>query len=62
MKPYKKLFIESIESVKVRSKTEAMEIVDISNLTWSNDAGSMGRDEAIENCPFGWRLPTIQGF
>lgn len=59
MKKYKSLFEEN-NKLEVRSKHDAMEIVDISNLIWSKDVESMEQDEAIDNCPAGYRLPTVQ--
>lgn len=60
MERYKSIFNESNNSSEVTSEKKAKQIVDISDLTWSNDVKSMGQDEAIANCPSGWRLPTIQ--
>lgn len=64
MKPYKRIFKESNQTnLIVSSKSEASKLVDISNLKWSDTYGGvMGFTymEAINKCPFGWRLPTVQ--
>lgn len=60
MKPYKKLFSESIND-EVNSQIEAETEVNISGLQWGKAQGrSCSWNEAIEKCPIGWRLPTIQ--
>lgn len=60
MQRYKSIFKESGGSLEVRSVTEAKQIVDISDLVWSEDKGKMNWDSAISSCPPGWRLPTVQ--
>lgn len=60
MKPYKRIFKESGGSLEVGLAVEAKQIVDISDLVWSEDKGKMSWVEAMSSCSPGWRLPTIQ--
>lgn len=60
MKPYKKIFKESGGSLEVGLAVEAKQIVDISDLVWSENKGKMSWVEAMSSCSPGWRLPTIQ--
>lgn len=61
MKQYKSLFNESGGSLEVLQQDEAKQVVDISDLVWSEDKGKqMDWNKAISLCPLGWRLPTIQ--
>ena len=60
MKQYRPIFKESGGSSEVAYERDAMQIVDISNLQWSTDMGTMTWDKVMSSYPQGWRLPTIQ--
>lgn len=64
MKPYKRLFNESNHlDLNVDSEREAKQLVKIDHLEWysfSKDDKILSYSEAIDRCPFGWRLPTVQ--
>lgn len=58
MKPYKSIFAEA---KSISSKSEAKQVVDISNLSLSGvRGGEMTWEEAMSKQKNGWRLPTIQ--
>jgi hypothetical protein len=59
MERYKSVFSESNEGL-IKNLNQACKIVDISRLKWSDILGKYSWDEAIANCPSGWRLPTVQ--
>jgi hypothetical protein len=67
MRPYKKLFSETIHGIE--DESEAEQIVDISRLQWINSNGQWGPNVlpdnisynlAVKETPPGFRLPTIQ--
>ena len=59
MKPYRSIFTEATKNLNVALESEALQIVNISNLVWQ-DMGEMSWDKAVTSVPSGWRLPTIQ--
>jgi hypothetical protein len=60
MKRYKPIFFESVVLDRVLDKNSINDSANLENLVWlDKNFPKMTWDQAVENCPSGYRLPTI---